>query len=426
MSAKAACTPPRGTLRLLVDPRFGTFFWGKLFWATGIWIHGIVAAIVVYEGTRSTLVVGAVGAAQFGPQLLLSPLAGKLADRNGAKAQIVLGESLCAVGSGAVGVWLLAVDDADPGHVAWGVVLSSLIVGIGLAIGGPAGQSIVPSLLRRGELATGIELNTLPMTLSRVAGPAIGAFLLAYAGAGAAFCVAAAASAAFVAMVVWIRVPVRADAEMKHDFRIRAALRFIQTDTALVALLVGVAAVGVGADPSTTLAPAMVEVLHGDATWVGQLTAAFGAGAALGFSLLPTLRHRLDLARLPSLGLVLMGLGLGASATIVSRMVVVGAFGVAGVGMTIALTSMSTQIHLRTPDALRGRVMAIWMAGFLGARPVAALVSGLLSDAVSVWSALLLTAAAVLVAAWLCRPTVVARHDAGRSVGGSPTGRAPG
>lgn len=399
---------PRSAFRLVVDPTFGPFFWGKLLWTTGVWVHSVVAAILVFDLTGSTLLVGATGAAQFGPQLLFSPLAGKLADRGSPVAQILMGESLCGAGSAVLAIWILFAGGADQLPSAWPVVGCSLIVGLGLALGGPAVQSIVPSLLKPRELAAGIELNTLPLTVSRVTGPALGAIVVTQAGASTAFLVAAAGSLCFVALVCLARIPKQLKPAQGTDFSMRAALRYLRTDRPLIMLLVGVAAVGFGVDPSTTLAPALAHSLDGGAALVGRITSAFGIGAGGGFILVSLLRARLGLGRLPASGLLLIVIGLVGAAASAYEPVTIVVFGIAGVGMTMALTSLSTQIHQRTPDEMRGRIMALWMMGFLGSRPLAGLASGYLSDHLSVPAALLATAALVLVAAWLCRPSRIA------------------
>jgi hypothetical protein len=84
------------------------------------------------------------------------------------------------------------------------------------------------------------------------------------------------------------------------------------------------------------------------------------------------------------------------------------AFGVGGAGMTLSLTSLSTQMQERLPDVLRGRVMALWSVAFLGSRPFAAAVNGAIADVVSVEAALLTVVAVLLGAAWLSRPVRLA------------------
>jgi MFS family permease len=57
-------------------------------------------------------------------------------------------------------------------------VLAATIVGIGFAIGGPAAQALLPSLVRRSELPTAIAISSVPMTVARALGPAVGALLV--------------------------------------------------------------------------------------------------------------------------------------------------------------------------------------------------------------------------------------------------------
>lgn len=98
----------RGAIGLMFDRVFGALFWGKMFSVVAVWTHGIVAAIVIYDATRSALMVGMVGVAQFGPQLLLTPTSGKWADTGNPVRQILLGRVFCAAGSGLVAGWLFS------------------------------------------------------------------------------------------------------------------------------------------------------------------------------------------------------------------------------------------------------------------------------------------------------------------------------
>ena len=91
---------------MLLDPVFGTLFWGRMFSIVAVWTHSIIAAVVVYEATESALMVGLVGVFQFGPQLLLSPVSGRWADSGNPGRQILLGRVLCMAGSGSIAGWM--------------------------------------------------------------------------------------------------------------------------------------------------------------------------------------------------------------------------------------------------------------------------------------------------------------------------------
>ena len=396
---------PRGSYRLMFDPVFGPFFWGKVLSSSGIWIHNIVAAIVAFELTGSALVVGLVSMVQFAPQLLFAPLSGKMADRGNAALQIVIGRLLTGLGSAGLAAWIWLAGGLDglPGVAP--VLASSLVVGIGFVVGGPAMQSIVPAMIRPGEMAAAMALNSVPMTVARAGGPALGAVVATQFGPAAAFAIAATVNVAYAIIVLALRLPSGSAHSGDTDFSVRASFRHLRSDRPLGVLLIGITAVGFGAEPSVTLSPALAAELGGGTPLVGWLASSFGIGAGLGFFLFAPLHRRLHLPSLATTGLLLMGGGLVCATVGNVPEVALASFGISGIGMTFALTSITTQIQNRSPDALRGRIMALWFIGFLGARPFAAGLDGFLADAVSVDLALLVTAAMVMTAAYLCRPS---------------------
>ncbi|WP_102141905.1 MFS transporter [Mycobacterium hubeiense] len=412
----------RGALHLMFDPVFGALFWGKIFAVVGVWTHGIVAAIVMFEATGSALMVGLVGVVQFGPQLLLSPTSGKWADRGNPARQILLGRVLCVAGSGSVAAWLAL----DGQHAAGAVLLGSLLVGIGFVVGGPAMQSIVPSLIRDGELPTAMALNSFPMTIGRLIGPAVGAYIAAHLGATTAFAVSAGLHLIFAIFLVVVRFPAPPGLPDDTDFRVRAALRYVWRDRPLLLALVAVTTVGFASDPSITLTPSMAEQLGGGTQLVGILSAAFGIGAAAGMAMLALMRGRVASGWVSTIGLWLMGAGCVLLAIDSVIAVALAGFVVAGLGFGWAMTGLSTVVQERAPDALRGRIMALWLVGFIGSRPFAALVLGGTADALNVQAAFAVAGAVTLAVALLCRPSTLARvrrsadEPAGRSRGPDP------
>jgi MFS family permease len=249
MTAEATAPPrSRGALGLMSDPVFGTLFWGKMFAVVAVWTHGIVAAIVMYDATHSALMVGLVGVVQFGPQLILSPTSGKWADTGNPARQILLGRVLCVAGSGFAAAWLFV----DPGlggmAAAIPVLIGSLLVGFGFVVGGPAMQSIVPTLIRDGELSTAMALNSIPMTIGRIVGPAAGAYLAAHLGSAAGFAVSAGLHLVFAIFLIVVRFPSPPERRSGIDYRVRAAVKYVWRDRPLLLALVAVTSVGLASD----------------------------------------------------------------------------------------------------------------------------------------------------------------------------------
>jgi MFS family permease len=408
VTAEVTARPhPRGALGLMFDPVFGALFWGKMFSVVAVWTHGIVAAIVIFEATGSAVMVGLVGVAQFLPQLILSPTSGKWADVGNPARQILWGRVLCIIGSGSTAVWLGLSPDLQGTAAAIPVLVGSTLVGFGFVIGGPAMQSIVPSLIRDGELPTAMALNSIPMTIGRILGPAIGAYLAANLGAAPGFAISAGLHLVFAILLVLIPFPTPPERRPDGDYRVRTALRYVWRDRPLLLALLAVTTVGFASDPSITLTPSMAEELGGGTGLVGALSAAFGIGAAIGMVVLATLRGRLASARVSVIGLWLLVTGCALLAVSTVTALALTGFAIAGLGFGWAMTGLSTVVQERAPEELRGRIMALWLVGFLGSRPFAAALLGGAADLFTVRVAFVIAGAVTLAVALAARPAAL-------------------
>ncbi len=405
---------PRRVPALLRDRTFAPYFIGQIIATMGVWIHNVAAAIIVWELTRSTTLVAAITIGQFAPQILLTPWSGARADRADRRRQLVTGTMITATGTGLLAVW-----SAGPGLVgtqgASAVVLAATIVGIGFAIGGPAAQALLPSLVRRSELPTAIAISSVPMTIARALGPAVGALLITTSGPTVTFTVVTVLQVSYGLMMFSRRTT--PGNGTRRDTRILAALSYLGENRPVGYLLVGVTIVGLGVDPVITLAPAFADALGGGGDLVGLITSAFGVGALLGFAVQPGLRRRIGIERSGTLGLIVLAVGLAPLALTSQPAVATATMLVAGTGMTLSLTAFTTAIQQRVPDALRGRIMALWSIAFLGSRPLAAALSGVLSDAAGERVALLAAVLIILLGALASRPSLTRETPRERSDG---------
>jgi len=387
----------RSSWQLLRDRTFGPYFAGKLLSTIGVWIHNIAAAILVWELTRSTLLVGAVSIGQFLPQIILAPLSGARADRGDRRRQLVVGRLISVAASGGLALWLLVAELAGTTG-ALVVVASATVKGIGFAIGAPAMNALLPALVRPRELSSAIALGSLPMTVARSAGPALGALLIATAGPAATFAISGALSLIFTVIIAVIHIR-EVPRRRVTDTSVRAGWRHLRADASLSALMLGVVTIGLGADPVITLTPAIADQLGQGSGFVGTLASSFGIGAGLGFLVLSRMQVWLGLPRLGVTGLLVLAFGMGMAAIAPVPSVAIIAFGIAGIGMAFALTSLTTLIQQQVPEELRGRIMALWGVAFLGSRPLAAGVTGAITDASSVTIALLTVTIVLLLGA---------------------------
>ncbi len=396
--------PPRTRRQLLLTP-VGALSAGKVFSTLAVWTMNVAGAILVYELTASALIVGLVTVAQFTPQLLFTPLAGARADRGDRFLQVMVGTAVTALGSVLLTVWALTVGFTEP-RDAYVMVAASGLVGIGFSIAGPAHSALLPSLVRRSELADALALSSLPIIVARSLGPAVGAGLYLTYGALGTFAVAGVLHVGFIVLLVDLRrrvVTTQRERVAGQDSRIRAGIAYLRSSPRTMIQILGVGVIGVGTDPIVTLTPSLAAELGMPGGFVGTLASSFGLGAALGFVVLSRARLRFGIHRLGAIGLALMGTGTFLSGVTPGPGLAVAGVVTAGIGMTFALNSFTTLVQSDVPDLLRGRVMALWSLAFLGSRPLTAITSGSVTDLLGVRVSLVGSAAIILVGAWATR-----------------------
>jgi len=365
----------RSLLRLAFDRSVGGIFWGKVFTTTGMWMHSVIAAVVVFDATGSALMVGIVTSAQFVPQLLLSPWAGALADRGHGVRQVMIGRVLCLVASTALAV--AATLGALGGPYATALLFfASLLLGTGFAVGGAPMHAMVATMVQPAELPAAMALNSAPMTVARITGPIAGAFIIGPFGAAVAFVVAAACHVVFYVLLRWVIV----FPSMEPTPAGTRADRRLRVDRGVFALLLAVAVAVAVAEPSLVLAPALSREFGLGVDGVAAMSLAFGIGAAAGLGVAPPVMRRYG-EWLPVPGGLLL---LGASCLVVGLVsdwsTVLIALGVGGIGFSLVVSAATTLVQRLVPDGIRGRVMAWWMISFVGARPLGAAIFGVSSD----------------------------------------------
>lgn len=404
MNAEAHDDRARPWWALLRDRVFGSFVAAKLSTLMAVWIHNIVSAILAFEITGSALVVGLVGIAQFAPLILLSPVGGLLADRLGQKPLMIAGRLISAGGSGAMALYLAL--DPEPGAAAVvPLFASALVVGAGFAMGGPAMQAVIPSLVAPRDLPAAVALDNMPLMVGRAFGPALGAALITTLGFAAAFLAAAIGHLVFVAIVAALPLGAKRQPARRTGAPRAGVLGYLRQRPAALRLIVAIAAVGFAVDPVLTLGPALAVMLGEGTGTAANFASAFGLGALVGFAALPLLRRLLGEERLTAAGLILLGAGTLAVAPLPSVAAGIAAFVVAGAGMTVAVTGSTTALHRAVTDPWRARVMAVWIIGFVGMRPIASIVNGAIADLWTPTVAVAITGFLVALCAIPCRPS---------------------
>lgn len=378
--------------RVVRQREFGLYFTGGSLSSLGTWCHNIASGLIVYDLTGSTLLVGVVNFSQFVGSVLLAPAAGAAADRWDRRRVLVVSQTAAA----AIGA-VLAIVVISGMVTAPIVIMATLLLGLAMAFAVPSLMALVPLLVDEEDLDVAVALNSVMFNLARAVGPVLGAAVVEWAGYGTAFALNAASFVAFISLLLVVRPrPQRHHGNGRTRFI--DSLRQVRANKRVAALLIAVAAVSMSTDPVQTLPPELVrDVFEQRDLFVGFLVGSFGLGAvATALILVPRMQRR---RRVLFWAMIVQGTGMmivGVAPTIEVAMM---GMAISGGGFISAITRSTARLHAEVDDSQRGRIMALWSLAFLGTRPVAALLDGVVAEVAGARSAAVVLALPVLVTA---------------------------
>ena len=403
---------PASPLRLLRVRNFWPYFAGNLLSNCGTWFQNIAQAILVYRLTHSTFLVGVVNFAQFVGVFLLAPWAGSAADRFDRRRLLVVTQ-ICAISITA----LLAVLQGAGLATTPVVIGLALLLGLTVAFAIPAIQAMVPDLVEPEDLGAALALSSVTFNLARAVGPVLGALVVARWGIATAFGINSLSYLGLIAGLLAVR-PRPAPPRPAAPPRWRDTIRLVRQDTALLSLLVVVAAISLSQDPVATLTPGFSsELFHRADTMTGLLVGAFGAGSTL--AAVTVAGRARDPVRRLAPGCVLMGLAMVGFGLAPVLPVALAALAVGGFCFMVTNTGATTALTLEVAPEQRGRIMALWSLCFLGTRPLASLADGAVASAVGLRAAALTLTVPVL-AAGVAMAVLRSRVPRLREVGVAP------
>lgn len=390
---------PRG-LAALRHRNYRLFFAGQLVSVTGTWMQTLAQSWLVLTLTSSAFNLGLVNVIQFTPILLFGLVGGVLADRFPKRSLLVATQgSACVLASiMATLVWTNQIQ-------LWHVYVLAFGLGLVNAVDMPTRQSFVVDMVGRADLMNAIALNATLFNSARVIGPAIAGVLLATVGMAVCFTINAVSYLAVITGLLLMRLaPAPERAAERVLARLREGLGYVRRtpDIFLPIMLIGAAATfGMNFNIWVPLL-AKLELGVG-AGGFGILMSALGAGSLAGALALAFF------GRLPSMPLLLgAALALGAVeivlslvATTVPLLAIIGLLATLGFLMTTMMAMANTRVQSIAPDALRGRVMSVYMTVFAGTTPFGALVAGLVASAFGATGSLALGGAVTVMAAVL-------------------------
>ena len=232
--------PWRLTFAALKHRNFRLFFAGQLVSLIGTWMQNTAQSWLVYDLTKSKLLLGLVAAVGSAPMLLFSMWGGSVADRHPKRTVLLFTQSGMMVLAFvfAALVWSELVRP-------WHIMMLAALGGVAMAFDMPARQAFVVEMTSREDLMNAVSLNSSIFNGARVIGPAVAGFLMAQAGLAVCFFLNGLSFVAVLAGLLLMRLPrfvppAQPESTLQHaldGFAYAAKHRQVRTLLLLVAIV---------------------------------------------------------------------------------------------------------------------------------------------------------------------------------------------
>ncbi len=161
---------------------------GSIVCWTGSWIQRIATDWLAWELTHSALWVAIIAFCNLAPSVIVSPIAGAVADRMD-RVHLTMASQFITVAQAVILVTLILTGLIRVEYMA----VLTLCNGAAETFAQPARQCLIPGLVPRSHLAGAVALNSLTYNAARFVGPAISGPMIALWGVVPSICVNAVA-----------------------------------------------------------------------------------------------------------------------------------------------------------------------------------------------------------------------------------------
>jgi MFS family permease len=369
---------------------FRVVFLGAFASNIGTWMQNVTLGALAYELTKSPTFVSLVTFAQLGPLLVLSIVGGALADMVDRRRMTVIAQTEQAIAS-VVLAFVVAGD--NPNHTA--IVFTVLAIGIGNALNAPAWVALLPSLVPREHLAGAISLNSTQMNASRVVGPAITGVLYPIVGAAGVFGINAATYIFAIGSLLMVQTPAlppRDPATPTGLKRLASGLAIARRDPLVRRIIVGLFIFSLLCLPFIGQMPTIAADnldMNVKSFSYGALYACFGLGAVTGAISIGTFLSGVARRKVVLRGLLGFAVFLAAFALVRDPAPAYAIVACLGFSYFATVTALNTILQVHLDDAVRGRVMSLWLMAFGGTVPLGLMLAGPIAEASTITFVLL-------------------------------------
>jgi MFS family permease len=366
----------------------------------GTWAQRVAQDWLVLELTNNDpAMLGLVTAIQFLPAMLLSLYGGLLADRFSKRKLLLLTNTGAGLASVVLG--LLVVTKSVE---LWHVFALALLLGIFTAIDSPIRVSFTSELVGKDDLANAVSLNSANFNIGRLVGPALSGALIYYYGTGPSFLINTVTYVFMVATLLVIRDrDLHITVKPAKENKLAEAFAYVRSrpDLTLVMLTVFFTTT-FGLNFQIFIALMATKEFGMGPGEFGALGSILAIGSLSGALIAARLEKHRTTKNILS-GASLFGVLLMLSAYLPSPLLYAIMLPIMGATALLTLISANTYVQSNTTNALRGRVMGIYLMIFMGGTPIGSPLIGFVAAAIGIRPTIVLCGLVLLAAAVIIR-----------------------
>jgi len=346
----------------------------------GSWAQRVAQDWLVLALTHSGTYLGIVTAIQFTPVLFFSLHGGALADRFNKRKLLMATNALGAFSAIALGVLVMSH------HIAlWHVFVLAAVLGISSAIDAPVRQAFAAEIVGHDDLPNAVSLNSANFNAGRLVGPALSGLLIAAFGTGPSFILNGLSFLFAIAALTMMN-----EKEFFHQERtksmtnVREGLRYAlaRPDIYVVMLIVFfMGTFGLNFQIFNALM-ATQEFGKGPASY-GLLGTFIAIGSFSG-AIASARLERFRKTRFVILGSGAFSLAVMVLATMPTYTAYAIFLPFCGITALTTMITANSIVQVNSDQAIRGRVMGIYLLIFMGGTPVGSPLIGVMSELIGV------------------------------------------
>lgn len=382
------------------------FFTGALVSNIGTWMYRVAQdwLVLTILTNHSSSAMGIITGLQFLPIPFLAPYAGAVIDRLPKRRLLMVTQAL--LGLQALVTWLLVATGTAQ---LWHIYLLAFVMGVVTSFDNPTRQAFVSEMVPRDLVPNAVGLNSASFNGARLLGPGVAGLVIAAWGVAPSMLVNAASFLAVLCSLWFMRPAELTPAPRREGGKgaVREGLRYVRHRTDIMMVLLMVFMLGTFGMNFQITNALMATRIYGKGPGEYGLLGTIMAIGTLAAALIAARRKR------PRLRILLLALGgfalcmalLGAAPNYVTYAIILVPTGLCALTM---MTCANATVQLASAPEVRGRVMALYMAIFMGGTPLGAPVVGWIGDVWgprwTIWIGAVATGATfVWVTAWYMR-----------------------